>query len=77
MNRLGEKILKGLFVFYKRGISPFLPAACRYFPTCSEYAYMATQKHGLRKGGWLAVKRLLKCQPWGGKGIDYPPDVRP
>jgi len=70
-----EKFWRGLFQIYKKGISPFLPSACRYFPTCSEYAYIATQKHGFWKGGWLSLKRILRCHPWGSSGIDYPPDV--
>ncbi|MBL9029490.1 MAG: membrane protein insertion efficiency factor YidD [Caedimonas sp.] len=70
-----KKVLKLLFWVYKKSISPFLPCACRFFPTCSEYAYIATQRHGVWKGGWLTLKRLAKCHPWGHAGIDYPPDV--
>jgi putative membrane protein insertion efficiency factor len=70
-----KKILHLLFLTYKKGISPFLSSGCRYFPTCSEYAYIAAQKHGFLKGGWLALKRLLKCHPWSAAGMDYPPDT--
>ena len=56
-------------------MSPFLPQACRYLPTCSEYAYIATCDHGVVKGIWLTLKRLARCHPWGGRGIDYPPKV--
>lgn len=59
--------------FYQGAISPFLPAACRYTPTCSHYAAEALQKHGLFKGGWLAAKRIASCNPWGGKGYDPVP----
>jgi len=59
--------------FYQGAISPLLPAACRYTPTCSHYAAEALQKHGLIKGGWLAVKRIVSCNPWGGKGYDPVP----
>ncbi|MGG5578768.1 membrane protein insertion efficiency factor YidD [Myroides sp. C15-4] len=59
--------------FYQGGISPFFPPTCRYTPTCSHYTVEALQKHGLFKGGWLAVKRILRCGPWGGKGYDPVP----
>ena len=59
--------------FYQGAISPLLPAACRYTPTCSHYAAEALQKHGLIKGGWLAAKRIISCNPWGGKGYDPVP----
>jgi uncharacterized protein len=62
-----------LIRFYQGAISPLLPAACRYTPTCSHYAAQALQKHGLIKGGWLAAKRILSCNPWGGKGYDPVP----
>ena len=59
--------------FYKACISPLLPAACRYTPTCSEYAVEALKKHGPFKGGWLALKRIARCNPWGGSGYDPVP----
>jgi hypothetical protein len=59
--------------FYKVAISPFTPATCRYNPTCSSYAIEAIQKHGGFKGGWLAIKRIGGCHPWGGKGYDPVP----
>lgn len=58
---------------YKYVISPALPKACRYYPTCSEYAVEALKKHGPIKGFWLAVKRILSCHPWGGSGYDPVP----
>lgn len=48
-------------------------ATCRYAPTCSQYSAEALQKHGLMKGGWLAIKRIFSCHPWGGKGYDPVP----
>jgi len=50
-----------------------LPMACRYTPTCSNYAVEALQKHGILKGSWLAIKRISSCHPWGGHGHDPVP----
>jgi len=76
-----SKILKILAVpfiwivrFYQVAISPYMPASCRYTPTCSSYTVEALQKHGLFKGGWLAAKRILSCNPWGGSGYDPVPE---
>ncbi|NCP21898.1 MAG: membrane protein insertion efficiency factor YidD [Flavobacteriales bacterium CG_4_9_14_0_2_um_filter_35_242] len=62
--------------FYQIAISPYTPASCRYSPTCSHYTVEALQKHGLFKGGWLAIKRISSCHPWGGKGFDPVPDKK-
>ena len=59
--------------FYQRAISPLLPPACRYTPTCSEYAIQAIEAFGATKGSWLAVRRLARCHPWGGSGYDPVP----
>lgn len=59
--------------FYQGAISPFTPAACRFEPTCSHYTVEALQKHGLFKGGWLAIKRIVSCHPWGKSGYDPVP----
>jgi putative membrane protein insertion efficiency factor len=59
-----------LVKIYQGAISPLLPNACRYTPTCSQYAIEALQKHGLFKGGWMGIKRILSCNPWGGHGHD-------
>jgi len=58
---------------YKTLLSPILPPSCRYNPTCSDYAVQAIQKYGPFKGGWLAVKRIARCHPWGGHGYDPVP----
>lgn len=55
------------------GPSRILPPTCRYAPSCSEYAAQALHKHGAIKGGWMAIKRLLRCHPWGGSGYDPVP----
>ena len=59
-----KNLLLRLIKFYQRGISPFLPARCRYSPTCSQYAVEAITKYGAAKGGWLAFKRLMRCHPF-------------
>jgi uncharacterized protein len=63
----------GLVRGYQLVISPWLPMACRYTPTCSQYAIEALRKHGPLKGGWLAIKRIGRCHPWGGHGHDPVP----
>jgi putative membrane protein insertion efficiency factor len=63
---------------YKRFVSPIMPPACRYMPTCSEYAAQAISLHGAGKGSWLAMKRICRCHPWGGHGYDpVPPPTKP
>jgi putative membrane protein insertion efficiency factor len=73
-----KKSLSALFIGLIRGyqkyISPLTPPSCRYLPTCSQYSIEALQKHGLRKGGWLAIKRISSCHPWGGSGYDPVPE---
>ncbi|MCI6702264.1 MAG: membrane protein insertion efficiency factor YidD [Prevotellaceae bacterium] len=59
--------------FYQTAISPLTPPSCRFVPTCSEYAKEAITKHGPAKGLWLALRRLLRCHPWGGSGYDPVP----
>jgi len=72
-----KKILIAPFVllirFYQVVISPYTPATCRYSPTCSQYTLEALKKYGLFKGGWLSLKRILSCNPWGGEGHDPVP----
>jgi putative membrane protein insertion efficiency factor len=58
---------------YQAILSPLLPAACRFEPTCSTYAVQALQRHGALKGSWLACKRVLRCRPGGGGGADPVP----
>ncbi|WP_353779762.1 membrane protein insertion efficiency factor YidD [Winogradskyella sp. 3972H.M.0a.05] len=73
-----KSILIAPFLFlikvYQTLISPILPATCRYQPTCSHYSVEALKKHGLWKGGKLAVKRIFSCHPWGGSGYDPVPE---
>lgn len=66
--------LIGMVKFYQNFISPLTPATCRYTPTCSQYTLEALKKYGAFKGGWLSIKRIASCNPWGGSGYDPVPD---
>lgn len=67
-------LLMGIIKFYKKCISPLFPPCCKYYPTCSSYALEAVKKFGFFRGGWLAVWRILRCNPWSMGGIDHVPD---
>ncbi|MCW2740152.1 MAG: uncharacterized protein JWR45_574 [Blastococcus sp.] len=67
------RALLGIVRFYSRAISPALPARCRFYPTCSAYAAEAIEGHGAARGGWLALRRLVKCAPWHPGGVDLVP----
>lgn len=73
MNPITWFFLK-LIRFYQLFISPLIGSNCRYSPTCSAYATQALKTHGLLKGGWLSLKRILRCHPWGGSGYDPVPE---
>lgn len=60
--------------FYRLFLSPWLGRSCRFDPTCSAYALEALEKHGGLRGGWLAIRRIMRCHPWGGQGVDDVPD---
>ena len=68
-----SKLLIKLIRFYQKFMSPLLGQNCRFHPTCSQYAVEALSNHGALKGSSLAIKRILKCNPWGGCGIDNVP----
>jgi hypothetical protein len=68
-----RRVLMAAIRFYRRGVSPFTPPSCRYHPTCSAYALEAVERHGSVRGGWLALRRILRCHPWGGHGVDPVP----
>lgn len=66
----------GLIWLYQHTLSPvfvFLGVKCRFYPTCSEYSKQALKKHGFLKGLWLSLRRISRCHPWGGSGIDEVP----
>ena len=69
-----KRILIGLIRFYQKAISPMRPPCCRFIPTCSAYAVEAVEKNGAWKGGWLALRRVLRCNPFHRqKSIQYDP----
>ncbi len=70
---LAGTILIGIVRLYQLLVRPVLPPACRYQPTCSEYAIDALRVHGPLRGTWLALRRLSRCHPWGGAGHDPVP----
>ena len=59
-----KHLFLALIRFYRKCISPYTPAVCRYTPTCSAYAMEAIEKYGALKGGWMALKRICRCHPW-------------
>ncbi|AGA78558.1 membrane protein insertion efficiency factor YidD [Echinicola vietnamensis] len=73
MKTILRKIAIFPVLFYQYLISPMFPGTCRYTPTCSQYTKEAILKHGIIKGGWLGIKRIASCHPWGGHGHDPVP----
>ena len=69
----GGSLLIWLVGAYRRHVSPLKRPCCRYLPSCSEYAEEALHEHGALRGGWLALRRVLRCHPFGGSGYDPPP----
>ncbi len=63
-------------IFYRKFISPLKPPCCKYYPTCSQYALTAIERFGIFYGGWLAFKRILRCNPWSLGGIDHVPEKK-
>ena len=73
MSKLLGKFFILLIRIYQYTLSPYLGRSCRYTPTCSVYSVEAIKKYGPFKGGWMALKRVLSCNPWGGSGYDPVP----
>jgi putative membrane protein insertion efficiency factor len=70
-------VVLGLIRAYQLLISPLLPPACRFYPSCSQYAATAVRDHGIARGGWLAISRLARCHPWHPGGVDFVPAAAP
>ncbi len=70
---IGMRFLLATLRVYQRVLSPLMPAACRFYPSCSHYAYEAMEVYGTRRGAWLAFQRLLRCQPFSQGGLDPVP----
>lgn len=73
MRAVPKRMLLALIRFYRRNISPMFPPCCRFIPTCSEYAMEAVEKYGALKGGYLALRRILRCHPFHPGGYDPVP----
>jgi putative membrane protein insertion efficiency factor len=73
MKRIAVALMLGMIWCYQVVISPFMRPHCRFTPSCSAYARTAILRHGACSGGWLALKRLARCHPWGGHGYDPVP----
>ena len=71
--KCSDRMALAVIASYQRWISPFLPAACRFAPTCSEYARLSIFEHGVARGAWLVVRRLARCHPFHPGGYDPPP----
>lgn len=72
---MARRLILGAIRAYQLLLSPLLPPACRFVPSCSEYAATAVRRFGPLRGGWLALRRLLRCHPFGGRGPDPVPPV--
>jgi len=68
-----QKLLLALITFYQKALSPHFPSSCRFEPSCSRYAAEAIGKYGARKGGWLSIRRILRCNPFRPGGYDPVP----
>lgn len=71
-----QKLFLLLIRFYQKFITPYTPAHCRFYPTCSTYAYQAISRFGALKGGFLALKRILRCHPFHPGGYDPVPEKK-
>jgi putative membrane protein insertion efficiency factor len=77
LSRLPRLAARGLILLYRHTLLALIGPRCRHLPSCSEYAETAVGRFGLWAGAWMAVARILRCQPWGTSGIDFVPDNPP
>ena len=73
-SQVAKGVVKAPIILYRYTLSAFIGRECRFLPTCSEYAIEAIDRHGAVTGGWLALRRIARCHPWGGSGYDPVPD---
>ena len=72
----GQRLVMGIIRGYQRLLSPLLGSNCRYYPSCSRYAYEAVEIHGAARGSWMGIKRIGRCHPWHEGGLDPVPGSR-
>ncbi|NEX17270.1 MAG: membrane protein insertion efficiency factor YidD [Halochromatium sp.] len=70
---IANRLVRGIIRAYQLFVSPILGNHCRFYPTCSQYAIEAVEHHGVLRGGWLGIRRLLRCHPWHPGGVDPVP----
>ncbi len=70
---MAKRLLLSLIQVYRKGVSPYTPPCCRYIPTCSQYAIQAIEKYGAARGLWMAIKRIVRCNPLHRGGYDPVP----
>jgi putative membrane protein insertion efficiency factor len=70
---MAKRLLLSLIQIYRKGVSPYTPPCCRYIPTCSQYAIQAIEKYGAARGFWMAIKRIVRCNPLHRGGYDPVP----
>ena len=75
VRKVPSRVLRGLVRFYQLAISPWTPPSCKYYPSCSQYALVALERHGAVRGTWLAVRRVGRCHPWAAGGVDDVPPI--
>ena len=75
--RLPRNTARGLVRIYHYTLSPLIGLECRHLPTCSQYADQALERYGLWAGGWMTLARLLRCHPFGTRGLDFVPETKP
>ena len=76
VRRLPRRLVGALLRLYQQVVSPLYPPSCRFYPSCSQYALVAVERHGVLRGSLLAGWRLLRCNPWNAGGIDDVPPVK-
>jgi putative membrane protein insertion efficiency factor len=74
-SRLIVRVLQGVFFIWRWALAPVFGNSCRFEPTCSRYAAESLERHGVVRGSWLSIRRIVRCNPWGGAGYDPVPPI--